>query len=40
MRAIERITGTEKRTILRLLVLVGERCERLLPELVKGAEGV
>jgi transposase-like protein/IS1 family transposase len=37
VRSIERITGTEKRTILRLLVQVGEGCERLLPELVKGA---
>ena len=36
VRAIERITGVEKRTILRLLVQVGEGCERLLPELVKG----
>jgi transposase-like protein/IS1 family transposase len=37
VRAIERITGTEKRTILRLLVQVGQGCERLLPELVAGA---
>ncbi|HVR08213.1 MAG TPA: hypothetical protein VMW75_09215 [Thermoanaerobaculia bacterium] len=37
IRAIERITDTEKRTILRLLVQVGEGCERLLPELVKAA---
>ncbi|HLW79233.1 MAG TPA: hypothetical protein VKU44_06500, partial [Terriglobia bacterium] len=37
IRSIERITGTEKRTILRLLVQVGEGCERLLTELVKGA---
>jgi transposase-like protein len=36
VRSIERITGTEKRTILRLLVQVGDGCERLLPELVKG----
>jgi transposase-like protein/IS1 family transposase len=36
VRAIERITGVERRTILRLLVQVGEGCERLLPELVKG----
>ena len=36
VRSIERITGTEKRTILRLLVQVGQGCERLLPELVKG----
>jgi transposase-like protein/IS1 family transposase len=37
VRSIERITGTEKRTILRLLVQVGQGCERLLPELVAGA---
>jgi transposase-like protein/IS1 family transposase len=36
VRSIERITGTEKRTILRLLVEVGGGCERLLAELVKG----
>jgi len=36
IRSIERITGTEKRTILRLLVEVGGGCERLLSELVKG----
>src|SRR5262249_5718219 len=36
IRAIERITGTEKKTILRLLVQVGEGCERMLAELVKG----
>ncbi len=36
VRAIERITGTEKKTILRLLVQVGEGCERLLAETVKG----
>jgi transposase-like protein/IS1 family transposase len=35
IRAIERITGTEKKTILRLLVQVGERCERLLEETIK-----
>jgi transposase-like protein/IS1 family transposase len=36
IRSIERITGTEKRTILRLLVEVGGGCERLLADLVKG----
>jgi transposase-like protein/IS1 family transposase len=36
VRAIERITGVEKRTILRLLVQVGEGCERMLAEHVKG----
>lgn len=35
VRAIERITGTEKKTILRLLVQVGEGCERMLTETVK-----
>jgi transposase-like protein/IS1 family transposase len=35
IRAVERITGTEKKTILRLLVQVGEGCERLLAETVK-----
>ncbi len=34
VRAVERITGTEKKTILRLLVQVGEGCERLLAETV------
>jgi transposase-like protein/IS1 family transposase len=35
VRAIERITGTEKKTILRLLVQVGEGCERLLADTIK-----
>jgi transposase-like protein/IS1 family transposase len=35
VRAIERVTGTEKKTILRLLVQVGAGCERLLAERVK-----
>jgi transposase-like protein/IS1 family transposase len=35
VRTVERVTGTEKRTILRLLVQVGEGCERMLSELVK-----
>lgn len=34
VRAVERLTGTEKKTILRLLVQVGERCERMLAERV------
>ncbi|MEP7009338.1 MAG: IS1 family transposase [Acidobacteriota bacterium] len=38
VRAIERITRTEKRTILRLLSLVGPGCERLLDGLVTGVE--
>ena len=36
VRAIERVTGTEKKTILRLLVQVGEGCEKMLAERVKG----
>jgi transposase-like protein len=35
VRAVERITETEKKAILRLLVQVGEGCERLLAETVK-----
>lgn len=35
VRAVERITGTEKRTILRLLVQVGEGCERMLEETIQ-----
>jgi transposase-like protein/IS1 family transposase len=35
VRAVERITGTEKKTILRLLVQVGEGCERLMEETIK-----
>ncbi len=36
VRAVERITGTEKKTILRLLLQVGGQCERMLAETVKG----
>ena len=35
IRTIERITGIHRDTILRLLVLAGERCERLLAEKVR-----
>lgn len=35
VRAVERITGTEKKAVLRLLVQVGEGCERMLAETVK-----
>ena len=38
VRAVERITGTEKRTILRLLVQVGAGCEKLLAERIRGLE--
>ena len=36
VRAVERITGTEKKTILRLLVQVGEGCEKMLAETIQG----
>jgi transposase-like protein len=36
VRAVERITGVGKRTILRLLVQVGNGCERMLAEVVRG----
>lgn len=36
IRTTERITGVEKRTILSLLELVGQRCEMLLEKRVKG----
>jgi IS1 family transposase len=35
VRAVERLTGTEKKTILRLLAQVGPGCERMLAEMVK-----
>jgi hypothetical protein len=35
VRAVERIIGTEKKAIPRMLVQVGEGCERLLAETVK-----
>jgi len=35
IRATERITGTEKKTILRLLCQVGEGCERMLAETIQ-----
>jgi IS1 family transposase len=36
VRSIERITGVHHDTILNVLVLVGERCERLLQRMVNG----
>jgi transposase-like protein/IS1 family transposase len=36
IRSTERITGVEKRTILSLLALIGDRCERLMEERIKG----
>jgi IS1 family transposase len=35
VRSIERVTGVEKKTILRLLVQVGESCERMLGETIQ-----
>src|SRR5580704_9266866 len=35
IRSIERITGVEKRTILSLLEIVGERCEQLLADRIQ-----
>jgi transposase-like protein/IS1 family transposase len=35
VRAVERITGTEKKTVLRLLCQVGAGCERLMTERVR-----
>ena len=36
IRSTERITGVEKRTILNLFLLVGERCEKLLEDRIQG----
>ena len=36
IRSAERITGVEKRTILSLLALVGERCEKLMTDRIHG----
>jgi len=36
IRTAERITGVEKRTILNLLVTVGERCEQLMSDRIQG----
>src|SRR5215207_8643459 len=36
IRSTERITGVEKTTIINLLVLAGEKCERLLNDKIKG----
>src|SRR6266404_7111164 len=33
--SVERVTGLHKRTILNLLVLAGEKCERLMEKMVK-----
>jgi IS1 family transposase len=36
IRSIQRITGAHQQTILDLLVLAGEKCERLMTEKIKG----
>jgi transposase-like protein len=36
IRTTERITGVDKRTILSLLEVVGERCEELMEDRIKG----
>lgn len=36
IRSIQRITGAHQKTILDLLVLAGEKCERLMNEKIKG----
>ena len=36
VRSTERITGVHRDTILRLLVIAGEKCERLMAERIKG----
>jgi transposase-like protein/IS1 family transposase len=38
IRSAERITGVEKRTILSLLLLVGDRCEKLMADRICGLE--
>src|ERR1051325_1395954 len=36
IRSTERITGVHRDTILKLLVVVGDKCERLMNERIKG----
>jgi transposase-like protein len=36
MRSVERITGLHQRTIINLMLLTGERCEKLMRERIKG----
>ena len=38
IRSAERVTGVHRDTILRLLVLAGERCQRLMDEKIKAVE--
>src|SRR5258705_4914306 len=36
LRSIQRITGVHKNTVMTLLVVAGERCERLMTKRIKG----
>lgn len=36
--SVERVTGLHKRTILNLLVLAGDKCERLMEKMIKGVQ--
>jgi transposase-like protein/IS1 family transposase len=38
VRSVERVTGVHRDTILRLLVLAGERCQRLMDEKIKAVD--
>lgn len=38
--SVERVTGVHHGTILKLLVLTGEKCERIMAEKVRNAEVV
>jgi IS1 family transposase len=38
IRSVERVTGVHRDTILRLLALAGERCERLMEEKIRGLD--
>jgi transposase-like protein len=38
VRSVERVSGVHRDTILRLLTLAGERCQRLMQEKIKGIE--
>jgi lambda repressor-like predicted transcriptional regulator len=38
MRSTSRITGVDPNTVMKILVLAGERCERLMAEQVQGVE--
>ncbi len=38
VRSVERVTGVHRDTILRLLVLAGERCQKLMDERIRGLD--